>query len=72
MSTMPDNGTERFPDPRVAFADTTEGNTGEVNARLGTADRVAVAAGGDDHLPPLADQAIDARPLAQRFTEPEE
>ncbi|MFI9436087.1 hypothetical protein [Streptosporangium sp. NPDC052375] len=69
---MPDNGTERLPDPRVAFADTTAADTGEVSARVGTADRIAVAAGADDHLPPLADQAIDDRPLAQRFTEPEE
>ncbi|MEU7458586.1 hypothetical protein [Streptosporangium roseum] len=72
MSHMPDNGTERLPDPRVGFADTTEADTGEVNARAGTADRIAVAAGADDHLPPLADQPVDARPLAQRFTEPEE
>ncbi|WP_433236564.1 hypothetical protein ACQPYK_27300 [Streptosporangium sp. CA-135522] len=69
---MPDNGTERLPDPRVAFADAIQANTGELNARVGTADRIAAAAGADDHLPPLADQPIDARPLTQRFTESEE
>ncbi|WP_406314210.1 hypothetical protein OHA77_38605 [Streptosporangium sp. NBC_01639] len=72
MSIMPDNGTERLPDPRVAFAETTATDTGEADARLGTADRIAVAAGADDHLPPLAEEAVDDRPLAQRFTEPEE
>ncbi|MEV7006772.1 hypothetical protein [Streptosporangium sp. NPDC051022] len=69
---MPDNGTERQPDPRVAFADATGANIGESNARAGTADRIAVAASADDHLPPLADQPLDARPLAQRFAESEE
>ncbi len=69
---MPDNGTERHTDPRVAFVDASGASTGESNARPGTADRVAVAAGADDHLPPLADEQLDARPLAQRFAEPEE
>lgn len=69
---MPDNGTDNTTDPRVAFVDATAAGTGESNARPGTADRVAVAASADDHLPPLADQDLDARPLTQRFTEPEE
>ncbi|MEU0520525.1 hypothetical protein [Streptosporangium sp. NPDC006007] len=69
---MPDNSAEHVPDPRVAFADTVVANTGESDARPGTADRIAAAASADDHLPPLADQPIDARPLVQRFAESEE
>ncbi|MFF5249662.1 hypothetical protein ACFY3V_35735 [Streptosporangium sp. NPDC000095] len=72
MSTMPENGTERPPDPRVAFVDAESAQTGETSERPGTADRAAVAAKTDDHLPPLADQPIDDKPLAARFTEPEE
>ncbi|GAA4204710.1 hypothetical protein GCM10022252_64130 [Streptosporangium oxazolinicum] len=72
MNHMPDNGTERPPDPRVAFAGATEADTGETNERPGAADRAAVVAKTDDHLPPLADEPIDDRPLAMRFTEPEE
>ncbi|GAA2872591.1 hypothetical protein GCM10010517_33020 [Streptosporangium fragile] len=72
MSHMPDNGTEHPTDPRGAFANATAAETGESNARPGTADRFAVAAAGDHQLPPVAEQALDARPLVQRFTESEE
>ncbi|GAA3068264.1 hypothetical protein [Streptosporangium carneum] len=69
---MSDKDNERHPDPRVAFVDAAGANTGEADARVGTADRIAVAASADHHLPPLADEQLDARPLAQRFAEPEE
>ncbi|MFF3443157.1 hypothetical protein [Streptosporangium sp. NPDC002721] len=70
---MPDNGNERAPDPRVAFSDAASASTGETDERPGAADRAAVVARtDDDHLPPLADDPIDDRPLALRFTEPEE
>ncbi|MGJ6963519.1 hypothetical protein ACSDR0_16570 [Streptosporangium sp. G11] len=69
---MPENGTERPPDPRVAFAGAASADTGETNERPGAADRAAVVAKTDDHLPPLADEPIDDRPLATRFTEAEE
>jgi len=69
---MPENGTERPPDPRVAFADAESAKTGETSERPGAADRAAVVAKTGDHLPPIADEPIDDRPLAARFTEPEE
>lgn len=69
---MPDNGTEHPPDPRVAFADATAASTGETNERPGAADRVAVVAKSDHHLPPVAEEPLDDRPLALRFTEAEE
>lgn len=69
---MPDNGTERHPDPRVAFAGATGAGVGETDAHPGVAERVTVAADAGGHLPPQADERPDARPLAQRFAEPEE
>ncbi|GII77339.1 hypothetical protein Sru01_23210 [Sphaerisporangium rufum] len=69
---MPDNGTERLPDPRVAFAGVRTADTGESDDRPGTVDQAVVVAGEGEYLPPMADRSPDARPLAQRFTEPEE
>ncbi|GAA3020546.1 hypothetical protein [Streptosporangium longisporum] len=66
---MPDNGTEIPPDPRVAFTDLTTADTGQTDQRPGVSDRTAVAAKGGDPLPPLADEELDDRPLALRFTE---
>ncbi|GGP90314.1 hypothetical protein [Streptosporangium pseudovulgare] len=69
---MPENGGERPPDPRVAFASAAEADAGERNERPGAADRAVITATADEHLPPLAEQALDDRPLTLRFTEPEE
>lgn len=69
---MPDDGTERVPDPRVAFTNVTSADTGESSEGPGMVDRAAVVAGTGEHLPPHTEQAIDSTPLAQRFTEPEE
>jgi hypothetical protein len=56
----------------VGFGEARSALRGSPSERPGTADRAAVAAKTDDHLPPLADQPIDDKPLAARFTEPEE
>ncbi|MEV7968982.1 hypothetical protein AB0O34_23770 [Sphaerisporangium sp. NPDC088356] len=69
---MPDDGTERVPDPRVAFTNVTAADTGEVSESPGMVDRAVVVAGEGEHLPPHSEQAIDSRPLSQRFIEPEE
>ncbi|MGC5015944.1 hypothetical protein ACLQ2R_34710 [Streptosporangium sp. DT93] len=53
----------------MAFTDLKASDSGETDQRPGVADRTAVAAKSGDPLPPLADDAIDDRPLALRFTE---
>ncbi|MFI7532693.1 hypothetical protein [Streptosporangium sp. NPDC049376] len=68
---MPDNGTERRPDPRVAFAGETGSRVGETDACPGAAEGVTATTGAGGHLPPLAEERPDGRPLTQRFAEPE-